>query len=71
MLLIHQAPPTAKGHHFVTLEDEHGFINVVVRPAIYTRYREVLRESVLFIVEGQVQKQGNVVNLVALHLSPL
>lgn len=55
----------------MTLEDEHGFINVVVRPAIYTRYREVLRESVLFIVEGQVQKQGNVVNLVALHLSPL
>ena len=31
-ILVHQAPPTAKGHHFITLEDEDGFINIIVRP---------------------------------------
>ena len=35
-LVVHQAPPTAKRRrHFVTLEDEAGLINVVVRPHVY------------------------------------
>jgi len=56
LVVVHQAPPTAKGHHFITLEDEFGFINVVVRPDIYARYRKVWRETPLLIVEGRVQK---------------
>jgi hypothetical protein len=34
MAVVHQSPPTAKGMHFLTLEDESGFINVVVRPQV-------------------------------------
>src|SRR5688572_17958856 len=44
LVIVHQAPPTAKGFHFVTLEDEDGFINVIVRPQIYAKYRMILRE---------------------------
>jgi error-prone DNA polymerase len=36
LAVVHQAPPTAKGYHFITLEDSEGLINVVVRPAVYT-----------------------------------
>jgi error-prone DNA polymerase len=63
--VVHQAPPTAKGFHFITLEDEDGFINVIVRPDVYKRYRGVLRGSALLLVEGEVQREGVVTNLLA------
>jgi DNA polymerase III alpha subunit len=71
LVVVHQAPPTAKGVHFITLEDEFGFINVVVRPDIYARYRKVWRETPLLVVEGDVQKQGPVTNLLAITASTL
>lgn len=64
-VVMHQAPPTAKGHHFVTLEDEDGVMNIIFRPQVYTRCREVIRDSPLLVVEGEVQKRGAVVNLLA------
>jgi error-prone DNA polymerase len=65
LILVHQSPPTAKGFHFITLEDEDGFINVIVAPNVYARYRRVLRESPLLVVEGQVQHETGVTNLIA------
>ncbi len=70
-ILVHQAPPTAKGHHFVTLEDEDGFINIVVRPDVYAEHRRVLRESPLVIVTGVVQRQKGVINIVAQTITAL
>jgi len=32
MVVVRQAPPTAKGHLFITLEDETGLINLIIRP---------------------------------------
>ena len=37
LVVVHQAPPTAKGFHFITLEDELGMVNVVVRPRVCGR----------------------------------
>jgi error-prone DNA polymerase len=65
LVVVHQAPPTAKGHHFTTLEDEFGLMNVIVRPAVYEGYRRVIRGSALLVFEGLVQRQDSVVNLVA------
>jgi len=64
-VVMHQAPPTAKGHYFLTLEDEFGMMNVIVRPDVYAQYNQVIHESPILVVEGQVQRQGNVINLVA------
>ncbi len=64
-IVVHQSPPTAKGMHFVTLEDETGMTNVVVRPDIYRAQREVWRKSPALVVEGVVQKRNGVVNFVA------
>ena len=69
--MVHQAPPTAKGHHFLTLEDEWAMINVIVRPDVYEKHRRVLQEAVLLIVEGTLQRQGEVVNVVAEKLQAL
>ena len=70
-VVMHQAPPTAKGHHFITLEDEDGMMNVIVRPDVYERYRTVVRSAPLLIVIGQVQKKGAVVNLIAQQILSL
>ena len=65
LMVVHQAPPTAKGFHFVTLEDEAGLIDVIIRPQIYERHRRLLRTAPLLIIEGTVQRQGGVINLLA------
>ncbi len=65
LMVVHQTPPTAKGFHFLTLEDECGFINVIVRPLVYARYRQIIRAHPLLMVEGEVQWEGEVVNVVA------
>ncbi|HNS01594.1 MAG TPA: error-prone DNA polymerase, partial [Anaerolineae bacterium] len=66
-----QAPPTAKGFMFVTLEDEFGMMNVIVAPDVVARYRRVWRQTPLLAVQGQVQRQGPVVNLLAWRPWPL
>ncbi len=65
MAVVHQSPPTAKGMHFLTLEDEAGFINVVIRPQVYRRFRRVIRNAPFLVVQGIVEAKGNVTNLVA------
>ena len=66
-----QAPPTAKGFMFVTLEDEFGMINVIVAPDVVARYRRVWRHSPLLAVLGKVQRQGPVINLLAVRPWPI
>ena len=69
-LAIHQAPPTAKGFHFLTLEDELGMINVIVQPRIAMRDRQAMRGGMVQ-VEGTVQQEGDVVNVVASRVTAL
>jgi error-prone DNA polymerase len=71
LLVIRQQPQTAKGFVFLTLEDEFGLINVVVRPKIYTRYRRFVATKSLLRVSGIVETQGQVINVLALHIAPL
>ncbi len=65
LLVVHQSPPTAKGFHFLTLEDEDGMLNVIVRPAVYERYRRVIRGAQILLVAGDTQREGAVSNLLA------
>ena len=57
LVVVRQAPPTAKGHVFITLEDEYGLVNVIVRPGVYQRFRHCLRNALLIAVEGVLQKR--------------
>jgi len=62
---VRQRPPTAKGFVFITLEDEEGLVNVIVRPDVYERYYRTMRNSLLLIVEGTIQKQAGILNVLA------
>ena len=57
MVIVRQRPPSAKGHVFFTLEDETGLVNLIVRPKVYERYRQVLRNAPLLLVEGRLQRE--------------
>ena len=57
-VVVRQRPPSAKGFAFITLEDEMGLVNLVVRPKVYERYRDALRTGALLLVEGQLQREG-------------
>lgn len=69
--VMHQAPPTAKGFHFITLEDEGGMMNVIVRPRVYKAYRMILRHAPLLWVKGILVREGDVVNILCEEASAL
>ncbi|MEQ8677377.1 MAG: hypothetical protein RLP44_17820 [Aggregatilineales bacterium] len=63
LLVVHQAPHTAKGFQFLTLEDEFGFINVIVRPSVEAEFRQVIRTGGILTVRGKLQQEGAVTNV--------
>ncbi len=65
MVTCRQHPQTAKGTTFVTLEDETGYVNVVVWSRLAERQRKELVFSRLLCVAGHVERQGEVVHLIA------
>jgi error-prone DNA polymerase len=66
-----QVPPTAKGFAFITLEDEEGLVNVVLKPNIYRRHRQLVRLKPLLIVDGVVERKDGVINVVAEKVSDM
>jgi error-prone DNA polymerase len=71
LLVVHQAPPTARGFHFLTLETEDKMLNIVVRPGVYKRFRQLLRTAHLLVVTGTVQHEMGVTNVLANNIAQL
>ncbi len=65
LVLVRQRPGTAKGVIFVTLEDESGTCNVVVWASVFERYRRAVMAGRLLRVTGRLQRESNVVHVVA------
>ena len=68
MVICRQRPATAKGTVFFTLEDETGFVNVIVWPKVFEEHFVVARSTSFLAVEGQIQNARGVVHLVAQKL---
>ena len=66
-----QMPPTARGFAFITLEDPDGLINVVLRPDVYNKYRQVVRLEPLLVVDGSLERKDGVINVMAEKIAPL
>ena len=66
-----QRPQTAAGVTFLTLEDESGFVNVVVWPKLGEKQRPIVRQAVLIGVVGHVQSIDDVTHLIARQLVDL
>jgi error-prone DNA polymerase len=67
-VICRQQPSTAKGVIFLTLEDETGFVNVVLWPKVWARYRVLVKTSPVLGVTGKLESQQGVVHLIADHL---
>ena len=65
LVTCRQRPSTAKGTLFITLEDETGLTNVIVRPELFEQQRRILLSAQLMGVFGQISRQGLVVHLIA------
>jgi error-prone DNA polymerase len=63
MVITRQRPGTAKGFVFLTLEDETGIANIIVRPDLFARDRLVIVEEPFLIVDGVLQQQDGVTSI--------
>jgi error-prone DNA polymerase len=64
LVLVRQMPGTAKGVWFMTIEDETGCANLVIFPNIELAYRKALLGSRLFMAEGTLQIEGEVIHVI-------
>jgi error-prone DNA polymerase len=70
-VITRQRPGTAKGFVFLTLEDETGISNIIVRPKVYDEQRLAIIESSFVIVDGLLQIQDGVTAIQAERVLPL
>ncbi|MGX5817980.1 error-prone DNA polymerase [Chitinophaga lutea] len=64
LVLVRQRPGTASGVCFITLEDEYGIVNLVLFQKIFDKYRKDILQAKLLMVEGKLQREGEVVHVV-------
>ena len=65
LVINRQRPGSASGVTFVTLEDETGYTNLIVWQTVAERQRRVLLGSSLLGVRGEVQREGDVLHVIA------
>ena len=71
IVLVRQKPGSAKGVMFITIEDETGIANLVIWPDLYEKQRRVILSAGMMAVYGRVQREGEVVHLIAHRLTDL
>ena len=71
LVVTRQHPMTARGTVFLALEDETGMVNVTLWPDAWARLRGIVRRHALLLVDGTLQREGNVVNVIANEIRPL
>ncbi|HYL39931.1 MAG TPA: OB-fold nucleic acid binding domain-containing protein, partial [Candidatus Binatus sp.] len=71
LVVTRQHPMTARGTVFLALEDETGMVNVTLWPDTWARLRGVVRRHALLLVDGVLQRESSVVNVVADDVRPL
>src|SRR5579871_5455590 len=71
LVLVRQRPGTASGVIFATLEDETGIANIVIWPRVFERHRRIVLTGRLIGVVGRLQREGQVVHVVADRLMDL
>ncbi len=71
LVLVRQRPGTAAGIVFMTIEDETGVANLIVRPTVYERFKPAARHAMLLGAEGRVERHGAVVHLLVFRMHDL
>src|SRR6266496_248164 len=64
LVLVRQRPGTAGGICFITIEDETGVANLVVFQNLFNKYKKEILQSRLLMVEGKLQREGEVIHVI-------
>ena len=71
IVLVRQMPGSAKGVMFLTVEDETGIANIVIWPKVFEQNRRTILSAGMLGIRGRIQREGEVVHLVAHQLADL
>jgi error-prone DNA polymerase len=71
LVVARQRPESANGVMFILLEDEHGFLNAIVRREVEQEYREIARRAPFLLILGTIQRDGQVIQVLAHKLKPI
>ncbi len=71
LVLVRQRPGSAKGVMFITMEDETSAANIVVWVKVFEKFRSTLLSASMLAVRGRIQREGDVVHLVANSVTDL
>lgn len=69
LVIVKQRPPTAKGVTFFTMEDEFGFIDLILHKHVYERHSEILSSQCFITIKGVVQRNRLAVNVLVEKVS--
>ncbi len=71
IVLVRQRPGTAKGITFVTLEDETGIANLIIRPDVWKRWRQAAFRATILLAHGRLERHGQVIHVLCTKLENL
>ena len=71
IVLVRQRPGTAKGITFVTLEDETGVANLIIRPDVWKRWRSAALGATILLAHGRLQRRGGAIHVLCTKLENL
>jgi error-prone DNA polymerase len=70
-VIVRQRPGTAKGFVFLTMEDETGTVQAIIRPDLYREHRALIVRTPVLMVEGPLQKQDGTLSVKARRFQPI
>jgi error-prone DNA polymerase len=71
LVLVRQKPSSAKGVMFMTVEDETDVANLVIWSSLFDKQRRLILSSGMIACRGRLQREGDIIHLVAEHLMDL
>jgi error-prone DNA polymerase len=71
MVICRQRPGTAKGVVFITMEDETGFINLILYAQIFEHFHHIATTSTLLLAHGRIERDGEVLYVITQRLEPM
>ena len=71
VVICRQRPQTASGVVFVTLEDETGFVNLILWAPTFERWRHVATTSSMLVAHGKIEREGEVIYVIPDRLERL
>jgi len=71
IVLVRQRPSTAKGITFVTLEDETGIANLIIRPDVWKKFRAAALGATVLLAHGRLQRENEVIHVLVSGLENL